>query len=161
VSLDVLSERGQQSVLQEDRAIELFEENTPNARFIRTNKSTPALLDGIILIRGELSAVAEVKCRNETLDRMVNHYRNEWLLTADKVFAGFDAHRLFSVGTVGLLYLVPDDLVMVVWIIRGDGQLMSSMRMESTRTQRTINGGSAVRNNCYINLTGARICRSV
>jgi hypothetical protein len=58
---------------------------------------------------------------------------------------------------VGLLYLVDNKTLLVQKLSDPYGNLMAKLRVESTETQANINGGKAVRNNAFIDMTNAKI----
>jgi len=160
MSLDVLSERGQESIEQENRAIEIFESCYLSHRYVRTPKSQPPRLDGVVLQKGKLYAVAECKCRPTlTYAQLFGQFGGEWLVTWSKVQAGLTAFELFNVGMIGLLYLLPDDVVLLVRIVDDNGHLVPKVRVAATETQRTINGGTIIRNNAYIDMSKAKTIR--
>jgi hypothetical protein len=53
------------------------------------------------------------------------------------------------------LFLVDDDTLLV------QNLSTATMRRQVTETQRTINGGTAMRENVYVNMKNARISRGI
>lgn len=162
--LDVLTPRGEITRDEEKRAICLIETRYPSLHFIPTPKDplnkperVAAILDAIVLLNGTLYATAEVKCRNMSLDTLERTHSGEWLMSWDKIAGGVEGHRLFRVGMVGILYLVPDDAVLMLRLLDDDGFVVPPVRLAATVTQRTVNGGKAKRNNAYIGTTGAQM----
>ena len=154
--MDVMTKRGQSSLEYERRAIEKFSLAHPDQRFIETPKRRPAEVDGVFMRQGELSAVAEVKTRNLTREKLRTRYNDEWLVTADKVDAGRTVSRLLRVPFVGLLYLIPDDLLLVLTITDSTGRWAFEFERRKTITKRTINGGEAERLNAFLPLATAK-----
>ena len=155
--MDVMTKRGKSSLEYERRAIEKFSLAHPDQRFIETPKRRPAEVDGVFMRQGELSAVAEVKTRNLTREKLRTRYNDEWLVTAAKVNAGRMASRLLRVPFVGLLYLIPDDLLLVLTITDSTGHWVFEFDRRKTITKRTINGGEVERLNAFLPLLNAKV----
>ena len=155
--MDVMTKRGKSSLEYERRAIEKFSLAHPDQRFIETPKHRPAEVDGVFMRQGELSAVAEVKTRNLTHLHLMANFRNEWRISADKVNAGRMASRLLRVPFVGLLYLIPDDLLLVLTITDSTGHWAFEFDRRKTITKRTINGGEVERLNAFLPLLTAKV----
>ena len=151
----MLSERGRATLRQEQRATRLLEAAYPGVRYLPTPKHAPAIVDAVLERDGELVAVAETKCRELTREQL-RRFRDEWLITWAKVDAARGLAQAFGVPLLGLLYLVPDDTLLVVRVANADGTLARAVRIEATVTQATVNGGTATRNNAYIAVTGCR-----
>lgn len=154
--MDVMTKRGQSSLEYERRAIEKFSLAHPDQRYIETPKHRPAEVDGVFMRQGALSAVAEVKTRNLTREKLRNEYDDKWLVTADKVDAGRTVSRLLRVPFVGLLYLIPDDLLLVLTITDSTGHWAFDFERRKTITKRTINGGEVERMNAFLPLRTAK-----
>jgi len=154
--MDVMTKRGQSSLEYERRAIEKFSLAHPDQRYVETPKHRPAEVDGVFMRQAALSAVAEVKTRNLTNLHLMTHFNNEWLISADKVDAGRTVSRLLRIPFVGLLYLIPDDLLLVLTITDSTGQWAFDFERRKTITKRTINGGEVERMNAFLPLLTAK-----
>jgi len=154
--MDVLTERGKSSVEYERAAIEKFSMAYPDQRFIDTPKHRPSAVDGVFMRQGALSAVVEVKTRNLTREKLRNEYEDKWLITADKVDAGRTLSRLLRVPFVGLLYLIPDETLLVLRITDSMGQWVVDFDRRKTVTRKTINGGEVERMNAFLPLATAK-----
>jgi hypothetical protein len=148
--MDILTPKGQITREQELRAKELFEQKHPTFRYIETPKDQPALVDALLMKGDRLFAVAETKCRQMTLADFRNKYASRWLITLDKVMQGREIATALCVPYVGLLYLVPDDVLLVQRIWNADGTPATNFGVETTSTQATVNGGKATRANAYV-----------
>lgn len=129
-------------------------------RYIETPKDSPALIDAIITDErgGTMRAVVETKCRyNLKLAQLKNSFNNEWLVTWTKVQNAMQIAISLGVPCVGLLYLVEEKTLLVQKLSDQYGNLMAKLRIENTKTQATINGEKAVRNNAFIDMTNAKI----
>jgi len=105
-----------------------------------------------------MRAVVETKCRyNLKLAQLKNSFNNEWLVTWTKVQNAMQIATSLGVPCVGLLYLVEEKTLLVQKLSDQYGNLMAKLRIENTETQATINGGKAVRNNAFIDMTNAKI----
>jgi hypothetical protein len=90
-----------------------------------------------------------------------HQFHNEWFVTYDKIALGRQIADALCIDLWGFLYLVPDDIVMRVKLSSYDGGWLQKFRIEKTETQATVNGGTAVRENAYINMINADILRPV
>ena len=153
--MDVLSERGQTSLADERRAIEIFSYNYPKYFYMHTPKNMPATVDALLMISGELYSCVETKCRTMTLDDFYGRFRGRWLVTYDKIEKARQIAVSLGVRLTGFLYLKGSDTLLVADLANADGLFSRKMYIEATETQKTINGGLAVRNNAYIDMTGA------
>ena len=154
--LDINTERGQETLLEEKEAAKIIESYWPGCRYIHTDKTGTAAVDAMIFRHDKYVAVAETKCRQMTLDRLTGEFNNEWLVTNDKLKNGAMAADLFDVEFWGVLYLVPSKVLIRVKLYR-KGQWLVPIRTAHTETQKTVNGGKIVRENAYIDVSRADI----
>lgn len=158
--LDINTPRGQETLQQERRAAELYVKGNPNAYYLATKKKEEPSFDAFIISRDEkeVIAIAETKCRHGTVDKLFNQWGGRWLVTYDKIASNVIIAKAAKVPLVGLLYLVEDDalLYLDLW---SAAKGAASYWVEETRTQRTVNGGSIVRANAYIDMSKATIVR--
>jgi hypothetical protein len=155
--LDINTPRGQQTLADELDAVAIFESNYPECRYFHTPKQTRADVDGIVihLETKNIRCVAETKCRYDmTLEKLAEAYNDEWLLTFDKIIRGIKLAEALCVPFYGLLYVVQDKALLAprLWSPRAGLELGLTIR--KTKTQATCNGGEAVRDNAFINMTG-------
>lgn len=156
--MDILTPKGQETVAQERRAIELFNKQFPQLKIIETPKDKPVRLDGFIYstAHGEIVSGFETKCRNMSLDDLRSKYNNEWLITADKITEGVKLCDALGIHFHGLLYLVPDDTLLVVPIwANGADEYSSKITFRETETQKTVNGGTITRLNAFVDVSKA------
>lgn len=155
--MDILTPRGQETREQERAAIELFRALNPSFSFIETPKDKPVHIDGFIVQQNVILAAVETKCRTCTVETFRGQFNNEWLLTRAKFdTAAFHAALLY-VPLVGFLYLVPSKVLLVKKLWHPVTGFSTGIRNEETRTQATVNGGTAVRLNAFIDMTDAKI----
>ena len=64
--MDILTEKGQQSLRHEDKMLGVIKEKY-NVDIIETDKASPALCDGFMVRNGIITGVFESKCRNATV----------------------------------------------------------------------------------------------
>lgn len=155
-NLDILTPRGQES-LNDERDIKRWFEATFKLKYVETPKHRAALVDAVI-IKDEVVAVAETKCRyNTSLDDFKSNFKNEWLITWEKLSAGIKLSKDLAVPFYGFLYLVKSGSIMTIRVSDSSGNVVAPIRLETTTTQATINGGSANRTNAFVNMKEARI----
>lgn len=155
--MDILTPKGQETLRQERKAIALFLEHFPGFEFFETPKDTPADIDGIITRGTTLISGVEVKCRMMTADDLVNRYKNQWLITADKLERGVSACERLGIDFRGFLYLVPDNMLFIVPIFTYKEGWVASIDYDVTETQATVNGGTARRLNAYVDVSKAKV----
>ena len=157
--LDVNSPKGQESLEQELRAVQLWNSHYTDFTYVHTPKDGPALVDAVIVDNDtNVVAVVEQKSRNMSLEQL-QKWDMEWLITFDKIEAGRYVGNALGVPYIGFLYLIPDDLLITQKISDKDGKWTCEFRTALTETQETINGGKIVRENAYIDLNGAKHIR--
>jgi hypothetical protein len=78
-------------------------------------------------------------------------------VTWSKVQKTIDIANSLGVPSVGLLYLVKPKIVLMQRLSEPDGKLLVPIRLLTTETQATINGGKIFRTNAYINMEEAKI----
>lgn len=159
MSLDVLSPRGQQSVLQEQEAIALFQTEFPAFKYVETPKDQPALVDALLMRNYLLDSVVETKCRDCSYDQFMTVFGGEWLVTFDKIVSARIVATSLGVGLTGFLYLTRDRVLLAQRITDNKGLVIPAMRIEATETKRTTNGGKIVRTNAFIDMRNAKVIR--
>lgn len=156
--MDILTERGQETLEDERRAVQLLNSRFPDLKYIETDKGTPARVDAILLRDSQVYGVVETKCRyNMTLEYFQTVYKSEWLVTYDKIAEGKSVAVAMHVPLIGMLYIKDSDVLLVQRLCEPNGLLTVPMRLESTVTQATVNGGEALRTNAYIKLAAPTI----
>ena len=156
-SLDILTPRGQITLMQERRAIAILAHHYGDYHFIPTPKGLPATIDGIVVHSNALFAIAEVKCRTMTLDTFKRQFNSQWLVTYDKIEGGRRLADGMQVQLWGLLYLVSDDVLLCKTLYRPDRGWLTAFGVRKTETRATVNGGIANRDNAYIDMTSAML----
>jgi hypothetical protein len=158
--VDILTEKGQVSLNDEQIAARWVEKKFA-LKYIQTPKNTPALIDAIITNKtsSEILAVVETKCRYDivSLDQFQTNYKNEWLVTWSKVHNAINIATSMGVPCVGFLYLVKPKILLMQRISDADGKLATEVRLTTTATQATTNGGRALRTNAFIDMKDAAI----
>jgi hypothetical protein len=158
--VDILTEKGQVSLNDEQTLAKWLEKNF-SLKYIQTPKDTPALVDAIVTNKSstELLGVAETKCRYDiaSLEQFQANYKNEWLVTWSKVNNAINIATSMGVPCVGFLYLVKPKVLLTQKLSDNTGRLAVDVRLSTTSTQATINGGIALRTNAFINMAAAKI----
>ena len=154
MNLDINTPRGQQSLSQERKLVEGLKRAYPSISFIETHKTQPAQVDGLMVRDNVITGVYESKCRNMSAEDM-HRFHDEWLVTYEKILHGAEIGKRLCVPFYGFLYLIKDSIGVAIKIADAEGNIYPKVRIERTETQRTINGGSIVRTNAYIDLSGS------
>ena len=149
--MDINTPRGQESLAQERRLIKSFAA-VMNCDVIETDKNHPAKVDGFLVKDYVIVGVFESKCRKTNVSQM-NRWGAEWLLTHQKLLDGVEVSKLLCVPFYGVIYLLDEPIGVFIKLTDEAGNLTANVRVEETRTQATINGGTAVRKNAFIDLS--------
>jgi hypothetical protein len=153
--MDILTPRGQES-LSDEMNVKRWFEKTFDMTYVETPKDRPALIDAVI-VKHQVVAIAETKCRyNVHTEDFKTKFNNEWLITWEKLGAGIGMSKGLAVPFYGILYLVSCGVVMTVRISDSSGVIAVPIRLETTTTQATINGGLANRTNAFIDMKTAK-----
>lgn len=156
INLDILTPKGQES-LSDERDIKGWFEATFKLTYVETPKHRAAFVDAVI-VKDEVVAVVETKCRyNTSLDDFKTKFKNEWLITWEKLNSGIRISKDLAVPFYAILYLVESGIVMTIRVSDSIGNVVAPIRLETTVTQATINGGSANRTNAFVNMESAKI----
>lgn len=158
--MDILTAAGQRTLVDEQRAQEIFERKFLGHLYVHTPKDRPADIDAFIVKEQEIRAVVETKCRYDVdLQQFNTRYNATWLVTFEKILKGRDIADALCVPLIGFLYLAQSDVLLMVTIYK-DGHFMQKMTVEESKTQRSVNGGSAIRTNAYIDMSNAKVLRN-
>lgn len=110
-----------------------------------------ALIDGVAYMNREITHIIEFKSRDESWDSMM-HY-GTYLISWDKIQNGMEMARMMRVPFILVVYLAQSQMVLGVELATEDGTLaIPDIEVKETRTQRSIDGGSVMRKNAYIDL---------
>ena len=96
-------------------------------------------------------------CLQSMLKKLMGDYGGEMQMPADKLLAGQAFAYAFGVPTL-LLYLL-DDCLVTQRVVAGNGDKMNVTRELYEQSNRTIEGGTIQRKNCYISIEGAETIR--
>lgn len=151
-NLDINTPKGQKTLIQEQRAVEIFCNHFPDVKYVNTPKNGSSPVDALLVNDGNLVGVVETKCRDLTRSQLAK-YDDTWLITWDKIKKAQQITKSLEVPLWGFLYLVPDDMLVLVDIANAKGEFLRPMDIRQTKTQRTVNGGTAIRENAYITVT--------
>jgi hypothetical protein len=108
-----------------------------------------SLVDGIAVKDNEITHVVEFKSRNESMESIERF--GSYLISYDKIENGLQICRMMRVPFILIVYLIKDGVVMGIEI--GDEFGVSvEMEIKETRTQKSIEGGTVIRRNAFIDL---------
>lgn len=158
--LDVNTARGQQTLRDEERCLALISQAYPGWTFAPTLKDREATVDGFFLRDGVVQAVVEQKSRYDvSYDEFVERYNNQWLITFEKIVKARDIANSLCVPLVGLLYIVRDGVCLTQSLWSQSRGWIVDIDIRKTHTQATVNGGKALRDNAYVDMSKAKIVR--
>ena len=156
MSLDIFTEKGQESVRQEQNAIFLFHDAYPDWKYIETPKNSPCAADGFLAKNNVLCGVVETKCRDMTIEQF-DKFNLEWLVTMQKIIDCVKIAESLHVHLFGFLYLIPSKMLLIKKIWDNKEGFVVDFNVIKSETQATINGGTAIRSNAYIKMNDATI----
>lgn len=153
--MDILTAKGQETLKQEERAIEIWKLHFPVYSYIQTPKEKAATVDAVFSVDGTIKGVVETKCRNFSMEEFKREFSSDWLVTYDKLIKASNIASAMCVPLVGFLYLVKDDLLLYQKLWEPGSGWVCDMSIRQTWTQMTVNGGRVARSNAYINMAKA------
>lgn len=156
MALDALTQRGQQAIEESRTGLALV-----GRQYVETSQDKEGDIDGFFLSEDgrTLAAAFEAKARNMTLKQLRGQFKNEWILTFEKISKGSIISKSLRVPLFGVVYLVPDRITMLVKLTDDYGNIVDPVRLGVTETRATCNGGKATRTNAYISMADAWIYR--
>lgn len=156
--MDILTPKGQESIADERRAGTVWERNFPQLKYIETPKDQPAVVDAVIVRGNEIVYVAETKCRYDmTVESLFHDRGGEWLITFEKLESARVIAKGLGVSLIGLLFFPHDNKLLATVIADADGNYVCELRLEETKTQKTINGGRISRVNAFVQMKNSRV----
>jgi len=158
-NLDINTDRGRVAAALQHRAADIVFSRSESHCFIHTSDTDCAAVDGFIVAAGFIAGFAEIKSRDSTYNNFMTAFKGEWLLTHQKLLDIQAISKLLRLPGYGMIYLVPDEIVLVLQLTDKDGIITCKYRTAHTETQRTINGDVANRLNAFINVSSAKIYR--
>lgn len=162
--LNVETPAGDAVLAWERRAAEIITSNWPGCSYCKTPERRAAVIDAMLVKNGTIRCVAETKSRDCTLDKFVNQFNNEWLITFTKLTSGQQIASAMCVEYWGFLHLVPDDIVLPVRFWTPDARIKNAWLINfcvrKLTTSKGINGGTEERDNAFVDMAGASILRS-
>jgi hypothetical protein len=156
--MDVLTDKGQQTLKDEEKAAQIWVSHYPDYQYIITPKDEPAVVDAILINGTKIAAVVETKCRYDMTVKTLFYERNgEWLVTHEKLLKARQVSLGLGVPLVGFLYMVQNNTLLVQKLTDTEGNFVCDLRVEETTTQKTVNGGMVTRRNAFIKMHNASV----
>lgn len=152
--LDCLTPKGRQAIADARRGLDMI-----GRQYLETSQRGASRIDGFFLndSRTIVTGVYEAKARDITLSVLKVEYKNEWLVTWDKIQCAIDVARSLSVPFYGVIYLTRDGICLRLRITNSAGDEIVPIRTDFTQTAKTVNGGQIVRENAFIDISSAEI----
>jgi hypothetical protein len=155
-NLDINTPKGRESLHDEIRTVQIFQQHYENHRYLSTRKDSAAVIDAVVAKHDVLAAVVEAKGRSMSIHQLKISFNFRWLVTAAKLDKAAMVADALQVPLWGFLYLRPDDLLLVKAIYKpGEGGWTQHIARKITRTKATCNGGSADRLNAFVDMSNA------
>ncbi len=157
--MDILSPKGMETLQQEREAVDMFCRLFPQFSCVLTRKDTFCSIDAVFVRDSVIEACVETKCRKMTYAEFVGRFKSSWLITEDKLIRAGKMADLLCVPLVGLLFLVPEKVLLYKKLWQA-GSYCVPVEVRETWTQKTVNGGLAVRKNAFVDMSQAKVIRS-
>jgi hypothetical protein len=160
MTLDINSEKGRETVRQESKMLKYIEDCW-GVTIIGTKKESDdadAVCDGFLVKNKEIVGLFESKCRKLSLEKL-NEY-GTWLITHEKIKKCKLLSEYLRVPFLGFLYLLDDDKIMHWQITDKKGNYLFEFKHEVTPTRKTINGGTAMRDNAFLPVSEGHLVES-
>lgn len=179
MKLNAQTPRGKKALHYSRLGLRAFIRANPRYCYLQTNEKTPADLDAIIgvpdkewvkrvnpevdarflYIGGEVDHVLEAKARDMTKEKFFGDYKGTWLVSYDKLKRCYDTAFSLRTNFCGLLVLIPEMVCYHRLLAEyneetGGLEWRVKFKVMETETQKNINGGSALRENAYIDMNG-------
>ena len=157
MSLDINTARGQETARQELDAAGLFERSFPGVTYIHTPKRKPADYDSVLVKNGSIIAVVAMRCcaKYDLETFRSSRFGTSLLISFHKLLKGVDAARINCVPFTVMVYFPTDRALLCQRVWEPEYGFKVGFRVEKTKTQATVNGGEAIRDNAYIDMDGA------
>lgn len=145
--MDVLTPKGLVTLTQEKEMLEIIRTKY-NVGILHTPKDQPGKCDGFIYQGDIVKAIFECKCRDMSEKQL--HDYGSWIVTYDKIRACKVISEFFCVPFYGFVYLLKTKNIYSWKITNEKGEYLFDFEKRKTNTQKTINGGEAVRLNAFL-----------
>jgi hypothetical protein len=160
MALDVNTVRGQKTLVDERRCVQIIESHHPGWEFVLTPKERESAIDGILVQNAVTRAIVEQKSRYDVgFEQFIDRYRFQWLVTFEKIIKAKAIAEAFRIPLVGALYIVRDDVVLIQLLWSPGEGWCAELCIRKTETQATVNGGRALRDNAFIDMRSAKVLR--
>lgn len=109
-------------------------------------------------LEGRMTAVGVCEIRSRlhagTVPVTLEYLKNNggYLITMRKVQDGINLSKLMQVPYYVLVYLIHEDRILVWKISDSGGNPLERISTRTTQTRKTVNGGTAVRENAYLSV---------
>ena len=156
--MDIFTPAGQQTVQDELEAVSILNKHHPEFVYCHTPKDRESPVDAVLTKSFKVCGVVETKCRYDmTTERFFNERDGLWLVTFDKIINARQAALSLGVPLLGLLYIVQDKTLLAIKITNGHGKFLIEIKVQNTTTRATVNGGSIVRANAFLDMNDCKV----
>lgn len=156
--MDIFSPRGIQAREDEVKMLNslrlMYKSQGKNVVLAESHKDKPAKIDGVIVEDGVITGIYESKCRYINRAKL-RDYGNTLLIGNDKIEAGAKMSAYLSAPFYLLTYLVNEPICLMIQITDDKGNKLFDFEVNETQTKANINGGTAIRDNAFIDIKNA------
>lgn len=160
-NLDINTPKGRETAEEELKMAKVFQRNYTFIRYIHTDKTGPrakAIIDGQLLCYDKILCLVEQKSRfNFTLEEFRSTFENRWLVTYGKIVKAELCCEFMQLPLEGFLWIVQSKCLLRKVIWTPEKKRIANLYTAETETKRTVNGGSIVRENAFIDMSDAEV----
>lgn len=105
---------------------------------LKSTKTPTHCCDGSVWKDEKMIAIFEDKNRYCTLSEMRGKFKNEWMVTARKIWWGVQLSKYMKLPYYCFVYLIPEEIILLWKMTDHEGTLLVPYRTEVSQTQDTI-----------------------
>lgn len=158
--LAVNTRKGRESAIQAREALDRLQHQAPRFIYFPDYSSSPH--DGYVISGDTITGIFESKVRDAAVGICGSIIYNgkaysDYLITADKLDRGIAHAKAHQISFYLFVYFKQTDCIAVFTIYDYRKGCVIPFTRQQTRTQATVNGGSVIRENAFIQMNHAKI----
>jgi hypothetical protein len=139
MNLAVNTPRGQRISATENKLLDFLRTQYPDATFAHTPAHGAAFIDLVVVQRGEVTTIAEIKVRSNSIAQVKGW--GGYLLSYHKIEQLAQGSRILGVPSFLFVFFAPDEELLACPIADAQGNIVVGFSRRAKVTQATVNGG--------------------
>lgn len=139
MNLAVNTPKGQRISAIENKLLDFLRTQYPAATFAHTPAHGAAFVDLVIVQRGEVTTIAEIKVRSNSIAQIKSW--GGYLLSYHKIEQLAHGSRILGVPSFLFIFFAPDEELLACPIADAQGNIVIDFSRQVRVTQDTVNGG--------------------